>query len=208
MTADNVKKSLKASLPSPLETDRLVLEIWDKTSAKHHDVTLDTFNNPTAVANAGDYGLRTHKDLDALVDSTYFKTPDLCPGKISDTQIIYMVRLKGEEDLIGNVSLVQRTAETPPDIGWGISELWMGKGYATEAARELLRLARQDLGMTWLMATMRVSNQPSVRVAEKIGLVRGPRVKSDEGQQEWVYHLPGMEVPSDMKFSFYGEKQA
>lgn len=47
----------------------------------------------------------------------------------------------------------------------------MGRGYAAEAGRELVRMARGELGIKELIAWPGARNLRSVRVARKIGFV-------------------------------------
>ena len=175
--------SLHASLPRTLQTARLDLELWND-SDEHIDCALTGFNSPTALARQGDFGLKTHEDMHNLVKGTKFKSNDLVPGKIPDCGIVYMLRLEGK--LIGCISLVQRTSDIPPDMGWMILEPWMGQGYATEGAKAVLKLVTEDLGMTRLVASLRKDNSASVRVCEKLGLERGPDVKKSDSDIPYV----------------------
>ena len=51
-----------------------------------------------------------------------------------------------------------------------LDRAYWGRGLATEAAREVLRHAREDLGRARLVAFIDPRNRASVRVAEKAGL--------------------------------------
>jgi ribosomal-protein-alanine N-acetyltransferase len=56
------------------------------------------------------------------------------------------------------------------ELGYTISREYWGQGYATEAARELVRFAFEDIGLVRLEAVCLPDNLASVRVLEKIGM--------------------------------------
>lgn len=72
-------------------------------------------------------------------------------------------------------TLVGRAGLFEPE-GWpGFELIWMlrreswGKGYATEAARRVLRHAFIDLERERVISLIRPANAPSIRVAERLG---------------------------------------
>lgn len=84
-------------------------------------------------------------------------------------RIILAVELDGAvigDVLVRTAKIVDRQAE----IGWVINPDYHGSGYATEAARELLRLVFDDLGMHRVWAQLDPQNAPSARVCERLGL--------------------------------------
>ncbi|TMQ26758.1 MAG: GNAT family N-acetyltransferase [Candidatus Rokuibacteriota bacterium] len=72
-------------------------------------------------------------------------------------------------------ALVGRAGLFEPE-GWpGFELIWMlrreswGRGYATEAARRILRHAFTDLGRQRVISLIRPANAASIRVAERLG---------------------------------------
>lgn len=195
--------SLKASLPPLLYTSRLILELFDY-SETHYNCLLAAMNSRTAHINMGDYGIRTPAQFDALNSATRL-SPSTCEGRIPDTDVYYLLRLGHKSaPLMGAVSLAQRAASTPPDIGWCILEQFMGQAYAVEAGKELLRLAREDLGVKEVITWPGAKNQRSIRVAQKIGFVEGGTIEARDGGLNTVYILPGMVFDSGMALSLWG----
>jgi predicted acetyltransferase len=162
---------------------------------------LSCLNNPTAYARMGDYGIRTAEQLDALHDSTRlisFPTLDL----------VYIISLKQDGEIIGAVTLAQRTKDLAPDIGWALREGYMGKGYATEAAKEFLRALREEIGVKDICTWPNEGNGESNRVAEKLGFVEGGKVlvKDEGGKEVTVWVLEGVDkVKEGLEISFWGE---
>src|SRR4051794_4743343 len=58
------------------------------------------------------------------------------------------------------------------EIGWVLDPARAGQGLATEAARELLRIAFEDLGVRRVKALCFADNAPSWRLMERLGMRR------------------------------------
>jgi RimJ/RimL family protein N-acetyltransferase len=56
------------------------------------------------------------------------------------------------------------------EIGWVFHPEYHGRGYATEAARELVQMALDDLGMHRVWAQLDPRNLASARVCERLGM--------------------------------------
>ncbi|WP_052339389.1 GNAT family N-acetyltransferase [Gorillibacterium massiliense] len=56
------------------------------------------------------------------------------------------------------------------EIGYGISDEYQNKGYATEAIRTIIEWAKQQEGVSTVMAEIEKVNLPSQRVAAKCGM--------------------------------------
>ena len=183
------------------------MELFDYSEA-HYDCLLSAMNSRMAHKNMGDYGIRTPTAFDNLNRSTRLSS-SLIGGRASDTDIYYLLRL-GEKSapLMGGVSMVQRAKSIPPDVGWCILEDFMGRGYAPEAGRELLRMAKDCLGVDMAITWPGVRNQRSLRVAEKIGFVFGGEVADKDGGLNAVYVLPGMVFDKNMQLSFWGKEMS
>lgn len=198
--------SLKECLPQRLQTTRLLLELFDNSDA-HYTCFFEAMNSKTAHATMGDYGIRTRPQFDSLREATRL-FPQVCQGRNIDTDIIYFVRLKEEpQPLIGLVSLGQRSQAAPPDMGWAVLERYFGHGYAPEAAKELLRLCQEVLGIEEMIAWPGESNLGSIRTAQKVGFVEGGTVLNEDGVRHSVYVLPGMKINSDLVLSFWGDRK-
>ncbi|KAL8695801.1 MAG: hypothetical protein Q9224_003148 [Gallowayella concinna] len=162
-------------------------------------------NSPTAHACMGDFGIRTHAQFDSLNHATRL-SQSVSGGKIADIDIYYLLRLEqASAPLMGAVSLTQRSKVGPPDIGWCILEPFMGQGYAAKAGERLLRMVKESLGITNVIAWPGVNNERSKRVAEKIGLVLDREVEDGNGGMNAVYVLPGMVFDMDIALSLWGE---
>lgn len=58
------------------------------------------------------------------------------------------------------------------ELGWVLDPAFTGRGYATEAVRELLRHCFEELGVHRVVATCFSDNAPSWRLMERVGMRR------------------------------------
>lgn len=84
--------------------------------------------------------------------------------------ITFAVERKAEEQLVGAIALTINQAHHYGEIGYWIGKPFWSQGYATEAARELLRYAFDELGLNRVQARHMTKNPASGRVMQKIGM--------------------------------------
>ncbi|MEV4342849.1 GNAT family N-acetyltransferase [Actinoplanes sp. NPDC049596] len=73
--------------------------------------------------------------------------------------------------VIGDVRLRGGSPENAQgELGWVFNPAFGGRGYATEAARALLRLGFEDLHLHRIWAQLDPRNKPSSRVCERLGM--------------------------------------
>ncbi len=118
---------------------------------------------------------------------------------------LFAVELQETQEFIGFVGLqkVGFTAHFTPavEIGWRLDSQHFNKGYATEAAREVLRFAFAELKLQELVSFTVPSNRASRNVMEKIGMIRDekddffhPRIEQNHKFARHVlYRINGFE---------------
>lgn len=65
------------------------------------------------------------------------------------------------------------------EIGWVFDPAFHGRGYATEAVREVIRLAFAELGLRRVEAYCFAENEPSWRLMERVGMRREAHTIAD-----------------------------
>jgi aminoglycoside 6'-N-acetyltransferase len=88
--------------------------------------------------------------------------------------------------LVGDIGL--SPAEGEPSVirvGYTIAPAFQGLGYATEAIRALVAYAFDTLGADVVRAYASAENDPSIRVAEKVGMRLIERIEHREGDEVW-----------------------
>ncbi|MDQ5891121.1 MAG: hypothetical protein QG604_995 [Candidatus Dependentiae bacterium] len=161
-----------------LETERLILRTWEKSDIEPYLA----FNNDPKVLELL-LGPLTREQVE-----TFFEKSNA--GFLKDGYMLFAVEEKTSGELIGYVGLcnVPWDAHFTPavEIGWRLGSQYWGKGYATDAAREVLRYAFEELQLDEVVSFTSPLNVRSIRVMEKIGLKRDrdgdflwPRVPAD-----------------------------
>ncbi|GLI00192.1 GNAT family N-acetyltransferase [Phytohabitans aurantiacus] len=155
----------------------------------------------------------TSGDIDALL--AYRSQPDVCryvPFEPMDRQVI-AERLAGQwalsaltdegqaltlgveltetGELVGDVVLFWHSREhRGGELGYVVNPAFGGHGYATEAARALLRLGFEELGLHRIIARIEERNEPSARVARRLGMRQEARlVRNEMFKGEWSTEL-------------------
>lgn len=96
---------------------------------------------------------------------------------------------------IGAVSIYPNTEKDEAELGWILDRRFHGHGYATEAARALIRFASGCLALRRFIAHCDTENLASQSVMKKLGFVctgvsGGRRSRgSDEERQEYTFVL-------------------
>jgi RimJ/RimL family protein N-acetyltransferase len=111
----------------------------------------------------------------------------LAQGQRGGLERMVVVLLDGEvighlylhvEDAWAQAEVREHAAASQAEIGWAFDPARQGQGYATEAVREILRVAFEDLGVRRVVALAFADNTPSLRVMERVGMRReGVHVK-------------------------------
>jgi RimJ/RimL family protein N-acetyltransferase len=106
---------------------------------------------------------------------------------------LYVVRLAADDAPLGYCGLVVgRSVPAEPELAYEFLEAAHSHGYATEAAAAVVRAAR-PAGYVRLWATIRSWNEPSSRVAARLGFVQDPAAAAanpepDDGRGEQVWN--------------------
>lgn len=91
---------------------------------------------------------------------------------------LWAVELVASREFIGFVGLEPVTFTAPftpaTEVGWRLGRKHWGQGYATEAAREALRFAFEQLRLDEVVSMTARSNLRSIAVMERLGMTRDP----------------------------------
>ena len=90
----------------------------------------------------------------------------------------YLIRLRDDGRLVGGTGLSFKDDHTAV-TGYVLAKDAWGKGYATEALRAMVDLARR-LGVTRIEALCHPQHRASWRVLEKCGFIRDPPFQQSE----------------------------
>ncbi|MBE1489374.1 GNAT family N-acetyltransferase [Plantactinospora soyae] len=101
------------------------------------------------------------------------------------------IEVAGTGRLVGDVVLFWHSREHGGgEIGYVVNPDFSGDGYATEAARALLQLGFDDLGLHRIVARIDERNEPSAKVARRLGMRQEARlVRNELFKGEWSTEL-------------------
>ncbi|WP_109506925.1 GNAT family N-acetyltransferase [Nocardioides speluncae] len=83
------------------------------------------------------------------------------------------------EDAWAQTEVAGQAERVQAEIGWAIDPEYGGRGLATEAVREMLRICFDELGLRRVAANTFAGNEPSWRLMERIGMRREQHTIAD-----------------------------
>ncbi|KXF81925.1 GNAT family N-acetyltransferase [Enterovibrio coralii] len=111
---------------------------------------------------------------------------------------LWAIEVAGQHKFIGFVGLHEAPSAMPfspcIEIGWRLSKEHWGKGYATEAAKDVLRFAFEELSLSHVVSFTTVENTRSRAVMHRIGLrdtdqnFAHPNIEPSHPQSEHVLY--------------------
>ena len=151
-----------------LETPRLVLREFT-----HEDdaFVLRLLNEPSWLRFIGDRGVRTLPDARRYLDDGPRRS------YARNGFGLWCVVPKGGDAPVGMCGLIRRDTLPDVDVGFAfLPEAW-GRGYARESAAAVLDHARDVLGLRRVLAITDPENAASIRVLERVGMLREGTVR-------------------------------
>ncbi|MCA6364970.1 MAG: GNAT family N-acetyltransferase [Bacteroidetes bacterium] len=113
----------------------------------------------------GDRHIRTHDDAAAYLRNVYI------PHYATHSFGFYVVSLIDNDEPLGLCGLIKRDGLEDVDIGFAFLPEYQGKGYALEAAKEVMNFAATK-GISNVVAITTPDNEKSVALLRKIGFTQ------------------------------------
>ena len=157
----------------PIETERLLLRPY---RAADIDVLHDIQSRPEVVRYLY-WEPRTREKVEQVIrDST-----DRIDG--ADSALTLAIQPRGSDTMVGDVVLMYHSeVHRQGEIGFVLHPDHQGHGYATEAARAMLRLGFDQLGLHRIVGRLEARNSASAAVLERLGM----RLEAHLHENEWV----------------------
>lgn len=147
----------------PVSTERLSLR---PLTARDADILL-TYRSRPDVCRYLPFEPMTRAAIDERMASQWARTELTDEGQA----LTLGVELARTGDLIGDVVLFWHSRQhASGELGYVFSPDFGGRGYATEAANAMLRLGFDGLGLHRIVARIEERNEPSVRLARRLGM--------------------------------------
>lgn len=145
-----------------LKTDRLILRPWEETDA---DSLYEYAKNPNVGPIAG---WPSHKNVEeslAVIRNVFNGAECYAICEKDNNIAVGAIELK----LKGHTDMTDQDNEC--ELGYWLGEPFWGKGYMSEAVKELIRHGFEDLEMSTIWCGYYDGNNRSKRVQEKVGFV-------------------------------------
>ena len=162
-----------------LETSRLILRMM---KAEDIDALLRIFTDPNVMASFGGE-LFSREQMARWLQRNLEHQEAFGYG-------LFSVILKETGELIGDCGLERMEVEgrKVAELGYDLRSDHWNRGYATESAAAVRDYAFRVLQLPELVSLIRIGNQASRRVAEKVGMkLSGERERYDN--RYWLYSL-------------------
>jgi RimJ/RimL family protein N-acetyltransferase len=172
---------------SPIETERLLLRPF---APGDFDALLDMHSRPD-VARWLYWDPRGEAETRVALQKKIAARALDAPGDVLSLAAV----LRSTGDLIGECNLNWNANEhRQGEIGYLVHPDHQGRGYATEAARVLLRIAFEEVGLHRVEGRLEPRNPASARVLEKLGMRREAHLVENElvkgeWQSEVIYAI-------------------
>jgi RimJ/RimL family protein N-acetyltransferase len=155
---------LPYAFPSPLRTERLVLRTM--TLADADDV--HRYQSREDVCRYLTFEPRSLREVQARA-ARYAKAVTLAAD--DDFWQLAIVRADAPERVIGDLYFaIKSVANQTGEIGWTLHPDFAGRGYMTEAARAVLGLAFEQIGLHRVRAELDPRNVTSVALCRRLGM--------------------------------------
>lgn len=99
---------------------------------------------------------------------------------------IWTILTKDTKEVIGRAGFFYREEYEDVEIGYLIGAKWQRQGYASEVCKAILEFGREELGFDRVQAFVRLENEVSLKLCEKLGF---ECVEEVELQQEKHWRL-------------------
>jgi RimJ/RimL family protein N-acetyltransferase len=143
-----------------LQTERLTLNEFTAGDAAF---VLRLLNEPSFLRYIGDRGVRN------LDDARRYIGDGPVAGFAKHGHGLMRVDRKSDGITVGMCGVLKRDALPEPDIGFSFLPEYWSQGYALESASEVMRHARETLGLGRILAITSRDNGPSMRLLGKLG---------------------------------------
>ncbi len=149
-----------------LETERLRLRLFTRDDVQ---IMFELNSDPEVIKYADTPARDLEEAMQRLEQGPLFDYEKYGYGR-------FAVELKETGKVIGFCGIKYLPEIELPEVGYRyLTEYW-GRGIGTEAARACVEFARDDLKIKKLVALIIPENVASIKLAEKLGMSRGPLI--------------------------------
>lgn len=101
------------------------------------------------------------------------------PRMIRNGTYPFAIVLKTESVIVGTMTIRVNEAHKKGELAYWVGKEYWGNGYATEAAKEIVRHSFEDLNLNRVWAMAMSKNPASIKVMERVGMKKEGVLKQD-----------------------------
>lgn len=158
-----------------IETNRLILRKFILDDA---GFVLELLNSPSWLKYIGDRNVKN------LEDAKNYISDKLISSYIKNGFGLYEIILKKDNIPVGMCGLIKRDTLENIDLGFALSPVFTGNGYAFEAAFATLNYAKTVLKLERIIAITTTENKNSIKLLEKLKFVFEKMVHLSNEEEE------------------------
>ncbi len=144
---------------------------------------LELMNTPKWIKYIGDRNVRTVAEAESYIKVKAF--PQLKKHGYTNNVVIR----KKDNTKLGTCGLYHREGLDSIDLGFAFLPAYEGKGYAFEAASQLMTIGKEDYGLMKLSAFTLEDNQSSRNLLERLGFkINGTAHLENDSEELLHYH--------------------
>lgn len=164
-----------------LETERLTLR---EITTEDAEFIYNLLNDPDFLRYIGD---RKIKNLD---DAKEYISKKMIPNYETFGFGFYLTELRENGTPTGVCGLVKRPFLEHVDVGFAFLPEYRGNGYAFESASAILKYAKNNLGINYIVAITDPDNFRSIKLLEKLGLKFSKMIQFDNEEKKCRLFVP------------------
>ena len=158
-----------------IETNRLILRKFILDDA---GFVLELLNSPSWLKYIGDRNVKN------LEDAKNYISDKLISSYIKNGFGLYEIILKKDNIPVGMCGLIKRDTLENIDLGFALSPVFTGNGYAFEAAFATLNYAKTVLKLERIIAITTTENKNSIKLLEKLKFVFEKMVRFSNEEED------------------------
>ena len=158
-----------------IETNRLILRKFILDDA---GFVLELLNSPSWLKYIGDRNVKN------LEDAKNYISDKLISSYIKNGFGLYEIILKKDNIPVGMCGLIKRETLENIDLGFALSPVFTGNGYAFEAAFATLNYAKTVLKLERIIAITTTENKNSIKLLEKLKFVFEKMVRFSNEEED------------------------
>ncbi|KAK3046603.1 hypothetical protein LTR09_011951 [Extremus antarcticus] len=194
--------TMASEIPTTLRTERLKLRMVNPDSLSDLQELIGLYTAYHTRSGGATPSIANMDDI-RLKHELMGPRAEFCTLTPPPKGMFHLIYLLDGDTPIGHIAFSFRSEMPCPDVGYAILPSHEGRGYASEAGREVVRFWQDVIGVKEIFIGTSHKNLASQGVARRMGFVEGGSFEvvfglppNERSEQAKAFVLPGMKWPS------------